>query len=58
MLLLVVKFFINDWLGSSIHWIRFVNMADVALISPILIGAAVILSALASFATLKRYMKI
>ncbi|MDR2748844.1 MAG: permease-like cell division protein FtsX [Bifidobacteriaceae bacterium] len=58
MLLLVVKFFINDWLGSSIHWIRFVNMADVALISPILVGAAVILSALASFATLKRYMKI
>ncbi|MDR3127864.1 MAG: FtsX-like permease family protein, partial [Bifidobacteriaceae bacterium] len=58
MLMLVVKFFIDDWLGSSIHWIRFVNLNDVLLVSPILIITSVVLSALASFVTLKRYTKI
>ncbi|MDR3152085.1 MAG: FtsX-like permease family protein, partial [Bifidobacteriaceae bacterium] len=57
-LFLVVKFFIDDWLGSSIHWIAFVTVYDVLVITPILIGASVILSAVASFATLKRYTKI
>lgn len=51
-----VTYFVDDWFGGS--WIRIISGKDVLLISPILIGGAVIIAGLASHFALRRYLKV
>lgn len=53
-----VKYLIIDWLGGSLSLVKLVSLGDVLWISPFIIGGAVILAALASTITIKRYLKV
>jgi cell division transport system permease protein len=56
-LFIVVNTFVTGWLSQSITWISFVNSQTVWLLSPALVGGAVLLSVLASVISLRRYLK-
>jgi cell division transport system permease protein len=53
----VVNTFVTGWLAHSITWISFVDSGTVWLLSPLLVGGAVLLSVLASVISLRRYLK-
>ncbi|RSX51704.1 cell division protein FtsX [Bifidobacterium goeldii] len=54
----IVKVFITDWLAGSVRWMPFITQATVWLTAPALIGGAMILSAIASAISLRRYLKV
>jgi cell division transport system permease protein len=56
-LFVVVNTFVTGWLAHSITWISFVDSGTVWLLSPLLVGGAVLLSVLASVISLRRYLK-
>lgn len=56
-LALVIKLFLADWLSQHVHWIPFITQHTVLTVSPVLIGAAALLSALVSAWSLRRYLK-
>lgn len=53
-----VKYLITDWLGSQLSWIPYVTTADVWHIAPVLVAAAIVLAAISSLVTLRRYTKV
>lgn len=54
---LVVKVFITDWLSKSVQWMPYITQETVWLLAPALILGAMLLSALASAISLRRYLK-
>ncbi|PID97762.1 MAG: cell division protein FtsX [Actinobacteria bacterium] len=57
-LFLGVHFLINQWLVPVFPWTSFVGMTEVWIISPLLVGAAVLLALVASAVSLAKYTKI
>jgi cell division transport system permease protein len=53
-----VKYLVDDWLASSVTWAPYVTEHDVLTIAPALIGIAVVLAAVASVFTLRRYTRV
>ena len=53
----IVKLFITDWLARTVQWMPYVNQSTVLLIAPALILGAMLLSALASSISLRRYLR-
>lgn len=53
-----VHFLIDGWLAQAFQWTNFVGIADVWRISPILIGAALLLALVASAVSLARYTRV
>lgn len=53
-----VHLLVNNWLANSFIWARFVTYHDVWLITPILVGAALVLALIASAFSLAKYTRI
>ncbi len=53
-----VHVLVNNWIAESFSWARFISYQDVWLISPILIGAALLLSLIASAFSLAKYTRV
>ncbi|MBT1177506.1 permease-like cell division protein FtsX [Bifidobacterium callimiconis] len=53
----IVKIFVEGSLAQTITWMPFVNIGTVLLISPALIAGAILLSAVASLISLRKYLK-
>ena len=53
-----VKYFIKDWLTSAVVWLKTVGTHDVVVLAPMLVSGALIVAALASWITLRRYAKV
>lgn len=53
----IVRVFITNWLANTVTWMPFVNQVTVMLTAPVLIVGALVLSALASAVSLRRYLK-
>jgi cell division transport system permease protein len=56
--LAIVQFFVQGYLAQSLPFTSFVGLADGLLVVPILIGAAILLSAAASGLAIRRYLRI
>ncbi|WEV59584.1 permease-like cell division protein FtsX [Bifidobacterium sp. ESL0728] len=54
----IVKLFITDWLAKTVQWMPFVNQATVWLMAPALIVGAMLLSAIVSTISLRRYLQV
>lgn len=54
----VIKVFITDWLSQSVQWIPFVDQRTLLLIAPAVVGGAMLLSAVASAVSLRRYLRV
>lgn len=50
--------YINGWVGDSLAWVNVVSTSDVWLISPILLGTAILLAGFSSIVSLSRYTKV
>ena len=57
-LLVVAKFFLEDWIGASLPWMNIVGIADVWILAPWLILGAVLVSGFASWIALRRYVRV
>ena len=55
---LAVKYLVDDWLARSVTWAPYVTERDVLTIAPVLLAVAVVLAALASVLTLRRYTRV
>ncbi|WP_288804926.1 permease-like cell division protein FtsX [uncultured Bifidobacterium sp.] len=53
----IVELFITDWLARTVQWMPYVDQSTVLLIAPALILGAMLLSALASSISLRRYLR-
>jgi cell division transport system permease protein len=53
-----VKYLVDDWLAKSVTWAPYVTEQDVLKIAPALIAIAVVLAAVASLFTLRRYTRV
>lgn len=53
----IVKLFITDWLARTVQWMPYVDQSTVLLMAPALILGAMLLSALASSISLRRYLR-
>lgn len=53
-----VELLVNNWLAGSFQWARFVGFHEVWLITPVLVGAALLLALLASAFSLAKYTKV
>ena len=53
-----VKYFISDWLGQALSWMRIIDTADVLRLGPALVLAPVVVAGLASWITLRRYARV
>jgi cell division transport system permease protein len=56
--LAIVQFFVQGYLAVNMPFTNFVGLADGLLVVPILIGAAIVLAALASGLAIRRYLRI
>ena len=54
----IVQFFVQGYLAQALPFTSFVGIGKVAIIAPMLIGAGILLSAIASGAAIRRYLKI
>ncbi|BDR54985.1 cell division protein FtsX [Bombiscardovia apis] len=54
----IVKVFITDWLAQTVQWMPYINQTTVWLLAPALILGAMLLSALASTVSLRRYLQV
>lgn len=54
----IVKVFVTDWLATSVQWMPFITESTVWFTAPALIGGAMLLSAVASAISLRRYLKV
>ncbi|WP_314687098.1 permease-like cell division protein FtsX [uncultured Bifidobacterium sp.] len=54
----VIKVFITDWISQSVQWIPFVDQGTLLLIAPAVVGGAMLLSAVASAVSLRRYLRV
>lgn len=53
-----VRLLVENWLAPSFPWSSFISTADVWLITPILVGAALLLALVASALSLGKYTKV
>ena len=53
-----VKYLVQGWLQKTIPFIQFVNLREVAILSGIIVVAALVLSIIASLASLAKYAKV
>ncbi len=53
-----VHLLVNNWLAESFLWAKFVSYQDVWLITPILVGAALLLALVASAFSLAKYTRV
>ncbi|WP_175956928.1 permease-like cell division protein FtsX [Schaalia sp. Marseille-Q2122] len=53
-----VKFLVADWIAPAFPWTTFIGMAEVWIMAPVLIAAAVLLALVASAFSLAKYTKI
>lgn len=53
-----VRLFVTDWLAPSITWMPFVAVSDVLAVSPALVVASVVLAAVVSAISLRRYIRV
>ncbi len=53
-----VNLLVNNWLADSFSWTRFVGYHEVWMITPVLIGAALLLALLASAFSLAKYTRV
>ena len=53
-----VKYFVQDWLASTITWIHRIDTADVVVLAPFLVVGSIAVAALASWLTLRRYARV
>lgn len=53
-----VKFLVVDWIAPAFPWTSFIGMAEVWIMTPILIAAAVLLALVASAFSLAKYTKL
>lgn len=53
-----VRYLVGDWLADSVTWVPYVTQADVWRVAPWLLLVAVVVSAVASVATLRRYTRV
>jgi cell division transport system permease protein len=56
--LAIVQFFVHGYLAQVLPFTSFVGLADGLLVVPVLIGAGILLAALASGLSIRRYLKI
>jgi cell division transport system permease protein len=56
--LAIVQFFVQGYLAKVLPFTSFVGLADGLLVVPVLIGAGILLAALASGLSIRRYLKI
>ncbi|WEV67999.1 permease-like cell division protein FtsX [Bifidobacterium sp. ESL0769] len=54
----IVKLFITDWLAKTVQWMPFVNQTTVWLMAPALVVGAMLLSAIVSTISLRRYLRV
>lgn len=54
----IVRVFVTNWLSQSITWMPFVGVREVLELSPALIVGAVLLSAISSSISLRRYLRV
>lgn len=54
----IVKVFVTDWLATSVQWMPFITQTTVWLTAPMLVVGAMLLSAVASAVSLRRYLKV
>ena len=54
----IVQFFVQGYLAQQLPFTSFVGLADGLLVVPILVGAGVLLAAIASGLAIRRYLKI
>ncbi|MEY4019488.1 MAG: hypothetical protein RLZZ590_788 [Actinomycetota bacterium] len=54
----IVQFFVQGYLSQQLPFTSFVGLADGLLVVPILVGAGVLLAAIASGLAIRRYLKI
>lgn len=57
-LFLGVKYFVGDWLASSLTWMRVISTADVLWLMPVLIIGAVAISGFTSWISIRRYASV
>lgn len=50
--------FVTDWLATSVQWMPFITQTTVWLTAPVLVVGAMLLSAVASAVSLRRYLKV
>lgn len=53
-----VRYLVEEWLGRSIQWAPVVTTHDVWSLAPVLVLVAVLLAAVSSIVTLRRYTKV
>jgi len=53
-----VKYLVEQWLSSSVQWAPVVTTHDVLALAPLLVAIAVLLAAVSSIVTLRRYTKV
>ena len=54
----IAKVFVTDWLATSVQWMPFITQTTVWLTAPVLVVGAMLLSAVASAVSLRRYLKV
>ena len=54
----IVKVFITDWLAHTVQWMPFIDQGTVLITAPFLLAGAMLLSALASAVSLRRYLRV
>ena len=57
-LALVVHFVLGEWASQYISGVNIVGMSEVFLTTPILVGLGIVLAAIASLLTLRRYLRV
>ncbi len=55
---LAVQYLVTDWLQDSVDWVAYVDVGDVLIVAPLLIGIAVLLAVVSSVVTLNRYTRV
>lgn len=53
-----VRYFVTDWLGSSVTFVDYIDTNNVWSIAPYLVAVAIVLAAISSVVTLSRYTKV
>ena len=56
--LAIVQFFVQGYLAERLPFTSFVSLTDVLLVVPVLLGAGIVLAALASGLAIRRYLRI
>jgi len=53
-----VRYFVTDWLGSSVTFVDYIDTSNVWSIAPYLVAVAIVLATISSVVTLSRYTKV